>query len=152
MKLHDRSIISGKKQKHCSDLCSIVCFLVLCAFTHLACIGVAFSQQNISVYQNPIIPGFNPDPSICRVDGDYYLVTSTFEYFPGVPVYHSRDLVPWEMTGHVLNRPSQLDLDSINCSGGIFLFSGKEMKHCQKGIQHFKKAVKAFRLTGVYHL
>ncbi len=71
-------------------------------------------------YTNPIIPGFNPDPSICRVGEDYYLVTSTFEYFPGVPVYRSKDLVNWEMIGHVLNRPSQLNLDSINCSGGIY--------------------------------
>jgi len=72
-----------------------------------------------SEYTNPIIPGFNPDPSICRVGEDYYIVTSTFEYFPGIPIYHSRDLVNWEMIGHVLSRPSQLNLDSIDCSGGI---------------------------------
>jgi xylan 1,4-beta-xylosidase len=72
------------------------------------------------VYQNPIIPGFNPDPSICRNGEDYYLVTSSFEYFPGVPVYHSRDLVNWEMAGHVLSRPSQHNLDSVPCSGGIY--------------------------------
>lgn len=71
-------------------------------------------------YSNPIIPGFNPDPSICRVGNDFYVVTSTFEYFPGVPVYHSKDLVHWEMIGHVLSRPSQLNLDSIACSGGIY--------------------------------
>lgn len=71
-------------------------------------------------YENPIIPGFNPDPSICRVGDDYYLVTSTFEYFPGVPVYHSRDLVHWKMIGHALHRSTQLDLDSIACSGGIY--------------------------------
>lgn len=78
---------------------------------------LTYAQTN---YENPIIPGFNPDPSICRVGEDYYLVTSTFEYFPGVPVYHSRDLVHWKMVGHVLQRPSQLDLDSIACSAGIY--------------------------------
>jgi xylan 1,4-beta-xylosidase len=71
-------------------------------------------------YNNPIIPGFNPDPSICRVGKDYYLATSTFEYFPGVPIYHSLDLVHWTMIGHCLQRPSQLNLDSVSCSGGIF--------------------------------
>jgi beta-xylosidase len=44
-------------------------------------------------YQNPVLPGFHPDPSVCRVGSDYYLVTSSFEYFPGVPIFHSRDLV-----------------------------------------------------------
>lgn len=47
-------------------------------------------------YKNPIIPGYYPDPSICRVGGDFYLVTSSFEYFPGVPIFHSRDLVNWQ--------------------------------------------------------
>ncbi len=46
-------------------------------------------------YSNPVIKGFHPDPSICWVDEDYYLVTSSFEYFPGIPIYHSRDLVNW---------------------------------------------------------
>jgi len=73
-----------------------------------------------STYSNPIIPGFNPDPSICRVGKDFYLATSSFEYFPGVPIYHSTDLVNWEMIGHVLQRASQLNLDSAECSGGIY--------------------------------
>jgi alpha-N-arabinofuranosidase len=59
-------------------------------------------------YHNPIIPGFYSDPSVCRVGDDYYLITSTFEYFPGVPVFHSKDLVNWEQIGHVLDRPTQL--------------------------------------------
>ena len=71
-------------------------------------------------YHNPIIPGFYPDPSICRVGSDYYLVTSTFEYFPGLPIFHSRDLVNWRQIGHVLDRPSQLDLDGIRPSGGLY--------------------------------
>lgn len=71
-------------------------------------------------YRNPIIPGFYPDPSVCRVGEDYYLVTSTFEYFPGLPVFHSRDLVHWRQIGHVLTRPSQLPLDGVCPSGGLY--------------------------------
>ena len=59
-------------------------------------------------YSNPVIPGFYSDPSVCRVGDDYYLVTSTFEYFPGVPVFHSKDLVNWEQIGHCIDRPEQL--------------------------------------------
>jgi beta-xylosidase len=69
---------------------------------------------------NPIIPGFHPDPSICRVGEDYYLVCSTFEYFPGVPIFHSRDLVHWRQIGNVLDRPSQLRLARAWCSGGVY--------------------------------
>jgi alpha-N-arabinofuranosidase len=71
-------------------------------------------------YHNPILPGFYPDPSVCRVGGDYYLVTSTFEYFPGLPIFHSRDLVNWRQIGHVLDRPSQLPLDGIDPSAGLY--------------------------------
>lgn len=61
-------------------------------------------------YQNPILSGFHPDPSICRVGKDFYLVTSSFEYFPGIPIFHSRDLVHWEQIGHCLTRNSQVHL------------------------------------------
>lgn len=71
-------------------------------------------------FQNPILSGFYPDPSICRAGDDYYLVTSTFEYFPGLPIFHSRDLVHWRQIGHVLDRPSQLPLDGIRPSGGLY--------------------------------
>lgn len=74
----------------------------------------------MKTFRNPILPGFYPDPSICRVGEDYYLVTSTFEYFPGVPVFHSRDLVHWRQIGHALSRPSQLNLDDVPPSYGIF--------------------------------
>ena len=74
----------------------------------------------MSVYENPIIPGFYPDPSICRVGEDYYLVNSSFEFFPGVPLWHSRDLVNWEQIGHVLTRESQLPLGNAWTSGGIY--------------------------------
>lgn len=61
-----------------------------------------------ATYENPIIPGFYSDPSICRVGEDYYLVTSTFEYFPGVPIFHSKDLVNWQKIGHCLHREAQI--------------------------------------------
>ena len=60
-------------------------------------------------FANPILPGMYPDPSICRVGADFYLVNSSFEYFPGVPIVRSRDLVNWTQIGHVLTRESQLD-------------------------------------------
>ena len=71
------------------------------------------------IIHNPILTGMHPDPSICRVGGDFYLVNSTFEYFPGIPVYHSTDLIHWEQLGHVLSRPEQLDLPkgAPNCIG-----------------------------------
>ncbi len=71
-------------------------------------------------FANPVIAGFHPDPSICRVGGDYYLGVSSFEYFPGVPLFHSRDLVHWRPIGHALTRRSQLDLAARPSSQGIF--------------------------------
>lgn len=71
-------------------------------------------------YKNPILEGFSPDPSVCAVGDDYYLVTSTFAYFPGVPVYHSKDLVNWTQIGNVLDRPEQLPLQNADHSQGIF--------------------------------
>ncbi|CAL9530692.1 Non-reducing end alpha-L-arabinofuranosidase BoGH43A [Streptomyces sp. enrichment culture] len=72
-------------------------------------------------FSNPVIPGFHPDPSICRVGEDYYLVCSSFEYFPGVPVFHSKDLVHWEQIGNVMERPAQLRLpDTAPSSGGVY--------------------------------
>ena len=71
-------------------------------------------------FRNPILTGFYPDPSICRVGEDYYLVNSTFEYFPGLPIFHSRDLVHWHQIGHVLDRASQLPLQGVRPSGGLY--------------------------------
>lgn len=71
-------------------------------------------------YRNPILSGFNPDPSIVFVDGAYYLATSTFQYFPGVPIYRSTDLVDWKLVSHALNRPSQLQMRTTEGGGGIF--------------------------------
>lgn len=82
----------------------------------LMCFAQLFGQG----YKNPVIPGFHPDPSVCRVGDDFYLVNSSFEYFPGVPLFHSRDLVNWEQIGHVLTRKSQLDIKGGNMWGGIY--------------------------------
>lgn len=71
-------------------------------------------------YRNPVIPGFYPDPSVCRAGEDFYLCNSSFEFFPGVPLYHSRDLVHWEQQGYVLTRDSQLPLSGCGTSGGVF--------------------------------
>jgi beta-xylosidase len=73
-----------------------------------------------ATYENPVIPGFHPDPSVVRVGEDFYLVTSSFEFFPGVPIFTSRDLVHWRQLGHVLTRESQLPLHKARASGGIY--------------------------------
>lgn len=87
--------------------CSIVVFLFV-------------SIVQIAAFNNPVNPGFLPDPSICRVGEDYYLVNSSFEYFPGVPIFHSKDLINWEQIGNVLDRPSQLSLKNAAPSDGIY--------------------------------
>lgn len=70
--------------------------------------------------QNPILRGFNPDPSIVRVGDDYYIATSTFEWFPGVQIHHSRDLKNWQLLGQVLDRKSQLDMRGNPDSCGVW--------------------------------
>jgi len=70
--------------------------------------------------KNPILPGWNPDPSILRVGSDYFIVTSTFEYFPGDPIYHSKNLLNWTLIGHGLNRQSQLPLFGTPSDAGAF--------------------------------
>ena len=76
--------------------------------------------SEVPVYMNPVIKGFFPDPSICKTEKGYYLVTSSFEYYPGVPIFHSKDLVNWEQIGNVLDRESQLPISHVGISGGIF--------------------------------
>ncbi len=71
-------------------------------------------------YYNPVLAGFYPDPSVCRVGDTYYLVNSSFTFFPGVPLSTSKDLVNWTPAGHVLDRPSQVPLKGQHVSGGIF--------------------------------
>ena len=77
-------------------------------------------EPRITSYRNPVLPGFHPDPSVVRVGEWFYLVNSSFEMFPGVPLHRSRDLVHWESLGHVLTRDSQLPLATAKPSGGIF--------------------------------
>ena len=71
-------------------------------------------------YSNPILAGFYPDPSICKVDNDYYLVNSSFAYYPGLPLFHSKDLVNWKQIGYAMNRPEQLNLRGAGVSRGLF--------------------------------
>lgn len=71
-------------------------------------------------YKNPILPGFYPDPSVCVVNDAFYLVNSSFEYFPGVPIWKSTDLIHWQQIGHCLTRNSQLELHGVSPSAGIF--------------------------------
>jgi xylan 1,4-beta-xylosidase len=71
-------------------------------------------------FYNPILPGFYPDPSICQKGDDYYIVTSTFSFFPGIPVFHSKDLVNWVQIGNVLDRPSQFRNNDLPVSAGIY--------------------------------
>lgn len=83
----------------------------------------AFPDENnsrITTVVRPVIPGFNPDPSICRAGNDYYIITSSNEFFPGLPIYQSRDLQHWRMIGHVLSDPKHLDLDSVAGSKGLY--------------------------------
>ncbi|MCQ2524045.1 MAG: glycoside hydrolase family 43 protein [Lachnospiraceae bacterium] len=70
--------------------------------------------------KNPLIAGFYPDPSICAVNDDFYLVNSSFAYFPGLPIMHSKDLANWEQIGNILDRPSQLPLEEAGVSRGLF--------------------------------
>lgn len=85
---------------------------LVCAFS--------FCSAQAYGYDNPVIRGFHPDPSVCAVGDDYYLVNSSFQYFPGVPIFHSRDLVNWKQIGNVLDRRSQIDLTGALSWGGIY--------------------------------
>jgi xylan 1,4-beta-xylosidase len=72
------------------------------------------------VIRNPILPGFHPDPSICRVGDDYYIATSTFQWFPGVRLHHSKDLAHWQPAGYAVTRLSQLDLLGCEDNAGVW--------------------------------
>lgn len=87
-------------------------------FVFVCCVLALFAQSK--EFRNPIIPGFHPDPSICRVGSDFYLVNSSFNYFPGVPIFHSKDLIHWQQIGNVLDRESQLPLQGANSWTGIY--------------------------------
>ena len=86
----------------------------------LSCLGFfVFAQPE--TFKNPILPGFHPDPAICRVGDDYYLVNSSFEWYPGLPVYHSKDLVNWQLIGYGIHRPDQVELPvGLGDSRGVY--------------------------------
>ncbi len=90
---------------------------VACA---LAPPGAAGNAARVTGYQNPVLPGFHPDPSVARVGDWFYLVNSSFALFPGVPIHRSRDLVHWEPLGYALSRDSQLPLASAESWAGIW--------------------------------
>jgi len=77
-------------------------------------------QPRAGEYANPVLTGFYPDPSLTRVGNDYYLVNSTFSWFPGIPVFHSTDLVNWKQIGNAISRPDQLDFKTLGMSRGVF--------------------------------
>jgi xylan 1,4-beta-xylosidase len=93
-----------------------LCFVVF------LCLPFLVAAQDLT-FMNPILPGAHPDPSICRVGDDYYIVNSTFEYFPGLPIHHSKDLVNWQLVGHGLHREDQctgeMNLVDVQQNGGI---------------------------------
>lgn len=71
-------------------------------------------------FRNPVLAGFHPDPAVVRAGDRYYLVNSSFSYYPGIPVFESRDLVHWTQIGNAIERPSQLDFDGLGMSRGVF--------------------------------
>ncbi|MCF4102205.1 glycoside hydrolase family 43 protein [Gillisia sp. M10.2A] len=92
-------------------------------------ISVAQNQDNTfsidkntvpKTFTNPVLTGFHPDPSICRVGNDYYLVNSTFVWYPGLPIYHSKDLVNWKLIGHAVDRPNMVDFSGLPDKLGLF--------------------------------
>jgi alpha-N-arabinofuranosidase len=90
---------------------------IFCWILQLILMQQLCAQQT---YTNPILTGFYPDPSICRAGDDYYIVNSSFAYYPGLPIFHSKDLVSWKQIGHALDRPEQLPLIGAGVSRGLF--------------------------------
>ena len=92
-------------------ICSHICFLLLAGCSYAYAAEPVSDTQAPDLrrgYSNPVISGFHPDPSVCRCGDDYYLVNSSFQFFPGVPLFHSKDLIHWEQVGNCLDRESQL--------------------------------------------
>lgn len=77
-------------------------------------------QSAPTTIKNPVLPGFHPDPSICRVNDDYYMVNSSFTWYPGLPVYHSKDLVNWKLVAHALNRLGMVNFNGLTDNDGIW--------------------------------
>ena len=81
---------------------------------------LAWLPVSAQEYRNPVIPGYHPDPSVCRVGDTFYLVNSSFQYFPGVPIFQSKDMVHWQQIGNVLDRESQIPLKGASSWLGIY--------------------------------
>ncbi|MBI9041628.1 glycoside hydrolase family 43 protein [Lutibacter sp.] len=94
----------------------IVVFNLIFILSQVLVIG----QEIPNTFKNPILSGYHPDPSFCRVGDDYYLVNSTFIWYPGIPIYHSKDLVNREQIGNGIHRPDQIDLDGLQDRMGIY--------------------------------
>lgn len=91
-----------------------------CLILFILCPCFVFAQDAPENFTNPILSGFNPDPSICRVGDDYYMAVSSFVWYPGLPVYHSKDLVNWELIGHALDRPDMISMNKLDDNDGIY--------------------------------
>lgn len=94
---------------------ALITFCIVCLVTF----GFVAQAQKVTL-NNPILTGFYPDPSIVKVGPDYYTVHSTFSYFPGLPIMHSRDLKNWKQIGNVISRPSQMDFMGERMTRGLF--------------------------------
>ncbi len=106
--------LTTREQMRIIKISFLLSILILTSFSLIA-------QKTPTNFKNPILPGFHPDPSICRVNDNYYMVTSSFEWFPGLPIFKSKDLVNWEQIGHVLDRPSQLQMkEGMGHSRGLW--------------------------------
>ncbi|MGL1888149.1 MAG: glycoside hydrolase family 43 protein, partial [Reichenbachiella sp.] len=97
------------------EIAKISCMVILLLSALSFC-----TQKRSATFNDPILSGFYPDPSIVKVKEDFYMVNSTFSYFPGIPVFHSRDLVHWSQIGNAMDRPEQMNLEGCQVSEGIF--------------------------------
>ena len=92
----------------------IVAIIALCSLSN------SIDAQTQKEFTNPILSGFYPDPSICRVGDNYYLINSTFAYYPGINIMQSKDLVNWKIIGYALSNPKTFNLDGAGVSRGLF--------------------------------
>jgi xylan 1,4-beta-xylosidase len=111
------SVSFGSHDSIFARVCVVVSLFISILIFHSDSFSKGYKKME---FTNPILAGFYPDPSICRVGDDYYLVNSTFAYYPGIPVFHSKDLVNWRLIGYVIDRPDELNYDSLGVSRGIF--------------------------------
>ena len=117
----NKTIIAGTTLSFMKYIILSLCFIWLCS----ACQPENQAAQETSAadtptYQNPILAGFYPDPTICKAEGRFYMTNSTFSYFPGLPIFESTDLVNWKQIGHAMDRPSQLNTEGQGVSRGLF--------------------------------